>query len=162
MYTITKEFEFSASHQLAGLPDGHPCGRLHGHNYKVTVELQTETLNAVGFVRDYGDLGVVKELIDRKLDHRHLNDVLPKNPTAEHLAEWIFSCLWEFFPELVAVRVSETPKTWAEYRRTRPIATPLSSILIQPGGILVQGTPAIVQRIADLIDERLKQYRDMK
>jgi 6-pyruvoyltetrahydropterin/6-carboxytetrahydropterin synthase len=34
MYTITKQFSFSASHVLDHLPEGHPCARrLHGHNY---------------------------------------------------------------------------------------------------------------------------------
>ena len=40
MYTITKRFAFSASHIIGGLPNGHPCARLHGHNYEVEVVLQ--------------------------------------------------------------------------------------------------------------------------
>lgn len=28
---------FEASHQLHGLRDGHPCGRLHGHSYMLSV-----------------------------------------------------------------------------------------------------------------------------
>lgn len=32
---------------------------------------------------------------------------------------WIFDLWTERFPELTAVRVSETPKTWAEYRPER-------------------------------------------
>lgn len=39
MFRITKEFHFSASHQLTGLPEDHQCARLHGHNYIVEVEL---------------------------------------------------------------------------------------------------------------------------
>jgi 6-pyruvoyltetrahydropterin/6-carboxytetrahydropterin synthase len=121
MYTITKQFTFSASHQLAGLPDGHPCGRVHGHNYIVEVVLQSERLNEVGFVRDYGELWKVKSYIDEGLDHRHLNDVLPVgcNPTAENLAHRLFDYCILHWPEVVAVRVSETAKTWAEYRPRR-------------------------------------------
>ena len=52
MYRISKEFSFSASHRLLGLPDGHPCARLHGHNYRVEVELSAADLNRYGFVRD--------------------------------------------------------------------------------------------------------------
>ncbi len=63
-YTITKEFAFSASHQLEGLPPEHQCARLHGHNYKVVVVLESDNLNGVGFVRDYGELKQVKEYID--------------------------------------------------------------------------------------------------
>ena len=39
MFKISKEFYFSAAHALFGLPDDHPCTRLHGHNYVVTVHL---------------------------------------------------------------------------------------------------------------------------
>ena len=49
MYRITKEFHFSASHQLFGLREGHPCARLHGHNYVVVVELAAEDLGPTGF-----------------------------------------------------------------------------------------------------------------
>ena len=55
-YRITKEFHFSASHQLKGLPETHQCARLHGHNYIVKVELSSTTLNDHGFVRDYNEL----------------------------------------------------------------------------------------------------------
>lgn len=116
MFVISKQFEFSASHILEGLPPDHPCGRLHGHNYLIVVELQGETLNQVGFVRDYGDLKTVKQFIDSTLDHRHLNDVLSGiQPSAEQLAQYLFKHFKPDFPELSAVRVSETPKTWAEY-----------------------------------------------
>jgi 6-pyruvoyltetrahydropterin/6-carboxytetrahydropterin synthase len=119
MLTITKEFHFSASHVLRHLKEGHPCGRLHGHNYLVVLELSAppEELDEVGFVRDFNDLDGVKSWIDREVDHQHLNDVLGElNPSAEHLARWIFQKWKEDFPELTAVRVSETPRTWAEFR----------------------------------------------
>ena len=71
MYRISKEFHFSASHQLIGLPEDHQCARLHGHNYIVVVELTAETLNSHGFIRDYQDLTALKHYIDQNLDHRH-------------------------------------------------------------------------------------------
>ncbi|WP_405709708.1 MULTISPECIES: 6-pyruvoyl trahydropterin synthase family protein [unclassified Streptomyces] len=119
MLSITKEFHFSASHRLAGLPPDHQCGRLHGHNYIVVLELSArpDQLTGPGFVRDYGELSVFKKWLDDTIDHRHLNDVLPDlNPTAEHLAMWIHRTWAPDLPELTAVRVSETPKTWATYR----------------------------------------------
>lgn len=115
MYEISKEFTFSASHILEGLPDGHQCGRLHGHNYTIVVVLRGETLNQVGFVRDYGDLRIVKDFIDNVLDHRHLNNVIDIQPSAENLAKHLYGIFKKDIPELYAVRVSETPKTWAEY-----------------------------------------------
>lgn len=114
-YTISKQFDFSASHQLFGLPDGHPCGRLHGHNYRVIIVLSSPTVDTVGFVRDYGDLKQLKNYIDANLDHRHLNDVIPGNPTAENIARYLYAICREWWPETSEIRVSETPKTWAQY-----------------------------------------------
>lgn len=117
MFRITKEFHFSASHQLVGLASDHPCARFHGHNYIVEVELQAEQLNAVGFVRDYHELAPLKTYIDDTLDHRHLNDVLGDDlVTAERLAKHLFDWSKDRWQEVSAVRVSETPKTWAQYR----------------------------------------------
>src|SRR5262249_744405 len=68
MYTIAKRFAFSASHTIGGVPPDHPCGRLHGHNYEVEVILQSASLDAVGFVRDYGELSALKEFLDTTVD----------------------------------------------------------------------------------------------
>lgn len=117
MYRITKQFHFSASHQLIGLADDHPCARLHGHNYIVEVDLQASVLNDVGFVRDYRELSPLKDYIDATLDHRHLNDVLgDDNVTAERMAKYLYDWCKSRWDEVSAVRISETPKTWAEYR----------------------------------------------
>jgi 6-pyruvoyltetrahydropterin/6-carboxytetrahydropterin synthase len=116
MYVISKRFNFSASHQLEGLRPGHPCGRVHGHNYEVEVELSSERLSDDGFVLDYGDLAPLGRHIDDALDHRHLNDVLDGQPSAENIARYLFGWVSERWPQVSAIRVSETPRTWAEYR----------------------------------------------
>lgn len=116
MYKITKQFEFSAAHQLFGLPDDHPCSRLHGHNYIVEVVLESATLNEVGFVRDYRELKIVKDFLDDNFDHHNLNAVIAIQTSAENIAQFLYYQFAVHIPELVAVRVSETPKTWAEYR----------------------------------------------
>ncbi|AZN97966.1 MAG: 6-carboxytetrahydropterin synthase QueD [Mesorhizobium sp.] len=117
MFHISKEFHFSASHQLTSLPPNHQCARLHGHNYIVVVELSAKELDARGFVRDYHDLAPLKRYIDESFDHRHLNDVLGhEKVTAECLARHFYEWCKARLPQTTAVRVSETPKTWAEYR----------------------------------------------
>lgn len=117
MFRISKEFHFSASHQLKDLLTDHPCARLHGHNYIVEVVLESATLDAHGFVRDYRELEPLKAYIDAELDHRHLNDVLGDDGvTAERLAKHLYEWCRARWPEVAAVRVSETPRTWAEYR----------------------------------------------
>ncbi|MCE7886010.1 MAG: 6-carboxytetrahydropterin synthase QueD [Alphaproteobacteria bacterium PRO2] len=117
MFRIAKQYHFSASHILPQLPADHPCARMHGHNYVVEVELQSETLNYAGFVRDYRELDALKNYIDDTLDHRHLNDVLGDDGTsAESLAKHFYDWCKAHWAEVAAVRVSETPRSWAEYR----------------------------------------------
>lgn len=118
MYRITKQFSFSASHRLDHLPQNHPCARLHGHNYVVEVVLESQDLNSDGFVRDYGELAPLKHFIEERLDHRHLEDELPEGmvSSAENIARFLHDFAASRWPEVAAVRVSETPKTWAEYR----------------------------------------------
>lgn len=120
MFTITKEFHFSASHVLDRLPSWHKCARLHGHNYVVVLELSApaDALTDAGFVRDYSDLDAFRKWMDATLDHRHLNEAMGGgiSPSAENLAKWIFDHWIGELPELTAVKVSETPKTWAAYR----------------------------------------------
>ncbi|OQK17858.1 6-pyruvoyl tetrahydrobiopterin synthase [Methyloprofundus sedimenti] len=116
MYTISKQFNFSASHIIEGLPEQHPCSRLHGHNYVVELVLAAEELNATGFVVDYNDLAVFKTMIDETLDHRHLNDVLTGPTTAESIAKYLYDHAKHIWHEVISVSVSETPKTNATYR----------------------------------------------
>lgn len=118
MFEIRKQFTFSAAHQLDHLPKDHPCSRIHGHNYIVEIVLQAETLNGDGFVIDYGDLAPLQRHIDQLFDHRCLNEWFPSYPTAENIAQYLFAWCHATWPQTVAVRVSETPKTWAEYRQS--------------------------------------------
>lgn len=120
-FTIGKRFSFSASHVLTAVPEDHKCRRLHGHNYEVEVVCAARDLDHRGMVVDYFDLDPVKRFIEATVDHRHLNDVLDGEPTAERLAWWLYESLKGELPvdvaaRVVAVRVSETPRTWAEYR----------------------------------------------
>ncbi len=118
MYAICKRFSFSAAHHLTGLPASHPCATNHGHNYEVEVEFQSPFLDAVGFVIDYRELDSFKAWLMETVDHKDLNQVFQFNPTAEQLAVTFWVHLTKVFNRSVisAVRVSETPKTWAEYR----------------------------------------------
>lgn len=123
--TISKDFTFSASHQLDGLAPEHPCSRLHGHNYTVRVAITGE-VDEVGFVFDYRRLDHFKRWLDQTFDHRHLNDVLPStNPTAENLADFILEVLTLAADTRIreanifhlSIGVSETEKTWATVGR---------------------------------------------
>jgi 6-pyruvoyltetrahydropterin/6-carboxytetrahydropterin synthase len=118
MHTISKDFAFSASHTLHGLPDGHPCARLHGHNFTVRVELASDTLDPAGFVLDYNHLAPLGAWLDEQFDHRHLNDVVDFQPSAENMSRHIHAwCAAQGWP-VTRVGWSETPKTWAWYEET--------------------------------------------
>lgn len=116
-YAISKDFHFSASHVLIHLPPGHQCGRMHGHNYLIRLKLAGPDLLPVGFLFDYGDMKPFGAWVDEFLDHRHLNDVMLDNPTAENLAEHLGSVASKLLDlpvsVVVSVGVSETPKSWA-------------------------------------------------
>lgn len=118
-YRIGKTFTFDAAHQLAGLPAGHKCARLHGHTYTVEIVLAGKRLEEPGFVTDFADLAPFKRYLDAQLDHRLLNEQLPCEPTSEnlarHLAEWFLQHLQPHIGgRLERVRVSETGSSWAE------------------------------------------------
>ena len=115
MYRIAKRFQFSASHVLANLPADHPCTRLHGHNYEIELRLASPELDTAGFIVDYNDLRRFQELLRERYDHRHLNDVVDFQPSAELLARHFYELAREFWPTVTAVRLCETPGTWAEY-----------------------------------------------
>lgn len=118
MFTITKDHHFSYSHRLDGLAPEHPCSRLHGHNAIVRITLAANELDATGFVVDYGDLGPLFKWLDESFDHQHLNERVGFNPTAELLAKYVYDHAVNGFDlPITAVAWSETPKTWAEYRR---------------------------------------------
>lgn len=123
MYRIRKRFRFEAAHQLAGLPDDHPCARMHGHSYRVEVVLESPRLDEIGFVVDFGELRALGRWIDENWDHQCLNQCLPffvteTNPTAENIARVLWELCADEWPEwpVVEVRVSETKNTWASYR----------------------------------------------
>lgn len=130
MYQIRKEHHFSASHFLENVPDGHPCGKLHGHNYVVEVILQSRNgdLTEEGWVQDYNELTPIFDYIDGVLDHAHLNEVLEGRTTAEEIARHLYERFEDEYPQMTAIRVSETRKTWATYAPNRPPHFPPSNV----------------------------------
>ena len=95
---ITCEFSFEASHQLrrADWSDAQndevfgACARLHGHSYRLLVTLRAPIDPETGMVVNFRDVKAeVKERVVRKLDHQHLDSLLPGLTTAENLCYWI-------------------------------------------------------------------------
>ncbi len=107
MYYVIKRLEISASHSLQ-LGYASKCEHLHGHNWIITVHCKSAELNADGMVIDFKH---IKDLIQGKLDHKNLNDVLPFNPTAENIARWVV----EQIPHCYKAEVQESERNTAVY-----------------------------------------------
>lgn len=90
---VSKEWAAEAAHSLPN-HDGK-CRNLHGHSYRIIVELIGPVKNTLtnedpdqGMVMDFTQVGVLVEPLIKQIDHQHLNTFLTC-PTAERLATWI-------------------------------------------------------------------------
>ncbi len=115
---VFKVFTFEAAHLLPNVPDGHKCGRLHGHSYQVEVHLSGETDPLLGWVVDFSNIAFAWEAICHPvLDHHYLNEVDGlENPTSENLARWIWVRLSLNLQPLDSVVVRETCTSGCVYR----------------------------------------------
>jgi len=120
MYTAIIETEFSASHIIRGY--NGPCSRMHGHNWKVTVEAKTEALDNLGMSVDFYLLQKKTDEIVGQFDHRDLNTTPPfdqaLNPTSENIARHFFDELKKHLPaqiKLSSVAIAETGEYTAKY-----------------------------------------------
>ncbi len=114
---IYKSFTFEAAHSLPNVPEGHKCARLHGHSYRVTFHLEGDLGAESGWVMDFADIGVAVRPVIDQVDHYYLNEIPGlENPTAEHLAIWIWDRVIGALPQLSAVAVAETCTSGCVYR----------------------------------------------
>jgi 6-pyruvoyltetrahydropterin/6-carboxytetrahydropterin synthase len=113
---ITQAFRFEAAHRLPKVPPSHKCHRLHGHSYRVELQLEGPIDEGTGFVVDFFDVEAAFGPILQELDHHCLNDIRGlENPTAENIAVWIWNTIRTALPQLARVVVYETPDCWADY-----------------------------------------------
>lgn len=115
---ITAEFGFEGAHQLAHLPEGHKCKRLHGHNWRMIVAVEGEP-DGRGFVYDYAELEAIVDPLVAQLDHRFLNEIEGLScPTTEVMVGWFLDRIKPHFPgNRVTVTLFETPRYSAEDAR---------------------------------------------
>jgi 6-pyruvoyltetrahydropterin/6-carboxytetrahydropterin synthase len=114
---IFKEFTFEAAHRLPNVPEGHKCGRLHGHSFRVALHVAGPVGPDSGWLMDFAELKErFKPFYDR-LDHHYLNEIKDlENPTSENIARWVWNHLKPIVPELSQVVVQETCTCGAIYR----------------------------------------------
>ena len=114
---LSKSFTFEAAHRLPTFPEGHKCRRLHGHSFRVEVQVDGEVDPQRGYLLDYNDIQAACEPVRKSLDHYYLNEIAGlENQTAENLARWIWERLRPAIPLLAAVVVQETCTSGCEYR----------------------------------------------
>ncbi len=101
--SIFLEDSFDAAHFLPNVPDFHKCHRMHGHTYRVRLEVAGPVGEESGWIMDYTDLKYAWSILKAQLDHDCLNDVM-KNPTCELIAAWI----GERMPMVSRIELRET------------------------------------------------------
>jgi 6-pyruvoyltetrahydropterin/6-carboxytetrahydropterin synthase len=137
MYILKVDHSFDSAHFLAGYEG--KCSNIHGHRWKVEVEVESETLvsggQLDGMVIDFGDFkNTVRDALDY-YDHaliieagtmrtETLNFIeadgfrvikVPFRPTAENFAAFFYKTIKEMGYSVKRVTVYETPKNSAAY-----------------------------------------------
>ncbi len=95
-YTLKIITEFASAHSLRNYPG--ECRRLHGHNWKVEVEIVANKLDRLGMVIDFKTVKSTTKAVTDQLDHHYLNEIKPFdkiNPTAENIAAFLYKALSE-------------------------------------------------------------------
>jgi 6-pyruvoyltetrahydropterin/6-carboxytetrahydropterin synthase len=82
---------FASAHTLRDYPG--ECRRMHGHNWRVEVEVEANALDPLGMAIDFKTIKQRARDLASRLDHHYLNDIPPFdqiNPTAENIAAWFY------------------------------------------------------------------------
>ena len=112
VYEISKDFMFSAAHQIRFHPG--KCERLHGHNWRIRLHARASRLNHLSMVVDFADLQRIVADIGSRFDHRNVNEIPPfdeVNTTAENIAR--------FFYDEANRKLAETEGSGSGCRRSR-------------------------------------------
>ena len=89
MFEVSVEQTFAAGHALRNYKG--KCENVHGHNFKVQVTIEGETLDDTGMLVDFLDVRHLMQSVIARLDHQFLNEIAPfdvRNPSAENIAEY--------------------------------------------------------------------------
>jgi len=121
VFELTINVNFEAAHFIKNYSG--KCSRLHGHNWKVEVNIYGNKLDELGMLIDFRDLKDAVNKIMLNLDHYCLNEIEPFckiNPTAENIAKYIYEQLEETQKfdqnvKLRSVRVWESLNSAAAY-----------------------------------------------
>ncbi len=133
MFIVRTEESFDSAHFLAGY-DGK-CKNIHGHRWKVVLEVAKEELDKSGMVIDFTEIKKELKVFVAQLDHSFIIErnslryethktlvedgfkivEVDFRPTAENFARYIFQEFKKKGFAIRAVEVYETPKNCARY-----------------------------------------------
>jgi 6-pyruvoyltetrahydropterin/6-carboxytetrahydropterin synthase len=94
MYELKIITHMACAHQLREF-EGR-CENLHGHNWKIEVQVTGKELEANGILIDFKRIKTATEKVIDELDHKFLNDLdyfKELNPSSENIARYIFQAL---------------------------------------------------------------------
>ena len=132
IHSVTKVINFCYGHRL--LNYNGKCQHLHGHNGIVEIEIESDSLDELGMVVDFGEIRkAVKGWIDSNLDHKMIlcrQDpvieflaqmgeplyIMDENPTAENIAKHIYKQVQSQGFKVREIRLWETPSSYASYQ----------------------------------------------
>lgn len=120
LFEIRKHFYLESARHLPNLPESHPCHRMHGHSFKVTLGFKGPIEQSTQWVIDYNTIATGFEPLRKKLDHCVLNEVEGLGlPTTERLTQYIYNQLklpTNPLADLLSfVEISETSDTYCRY-----------------------------------------------
>lgn len=93
-YTLKVVTDFASAHTLRDYPGD--CSRMHGHNWKLEVEMSATELDDAGMGVDFKVIKQAAKKVAGELDHRYINEIKPFdhiNPTAENIAAYLYKGL---------------------------------------------------------------------
>ena len=119
MYEVMIKTEFASAHNLRNYEGA--CETIHGHNWKVDVVVEQETLDEAGLAVDFKVLKEKTDIIVNDLDHIYLNEhkaFREVNPSSENIAKYIYDELKKALGSVTLVKritVWETDSAAASY-----------------------------------------------
>ncbi len=123
---IVYKTEISSAHRI--LNHKGNCKNLHGHNYFIIVEIESDELNENGFIMDFSEINkIIKELDHKVILQRNdpliekLRDenlfIMDEPPSCENISKIIAIKISELIKKFkrIKVRVWENRKSYAEF-----------------------------------------------
>jgi 6-pyruvoyltetrahydropterin/6-carboxytetrahydropterin synthase len=115
MAHVWRRYRFQSAHRLPNVPQGHKCGRMHGHGFEAIVHAH-QALGTRALSIDYDHLDSLWAPLQAQLNYRCLNEIDGlANPTSELISSWLWQRLKPVLPPLSWITVFETASCGANF-----------------------------------------------